>query len=57
MVDIKGHARYLEDKVLSSNVAKVSLTFKETTVCQEFTSDALYEIDYQDLLTGDEKNA
>ena len=57
MVDIKGHFRYLEDKVLSSNVAKVSLTFKETTVYQEFTSDALYEIDYQDLLTGDEKNA
>ena len=53
MVDIKGHARYLEDKVLSSYVAKVSVTFKD----QEFTSDALYEIDYQDLLTGDEKNA
>ena len=56
MVDIKGHAKYLEDTVSSSNVAKVSLTYKETTVYQELTSDALYDIDYQELLTGDEKN-
>ena len=29
---------------------------KETTVYQELTSDALYDVDYQDLLTEDEKN-
>ena len=56
MVDIKGHAKYLEDTVSSSHVAKVSLTYKKTTVYQELTSDALYDIDYQDLLTEDEKN-
>ena len=55
MVDIKGHGKYLEDTVSSSNVAKVSLTYKKTTVYQELTSDALYDIDYLDLLTGDEK--
>ena len=55
MVDIKGHAKYFEDTVSSSNVAKVSLTYKETTVYQKLTSDALYDIGYQDLLT-DEKN-
>ena len=55
MVDIKGHANYLEDTVSSSNVAKVSLTYKETTVYQELTLDALYDIDYQDLLASDKQ--
>lgn len=41
MVDSKGHFKYLEDTVSSSSVAKVSLTYKETTVYQELTSDAL----------------
>ena len=56
MVDTKGHFKYLEDTVSSSSVAKVSLTYKETTVYQELTSDALYDIDYQDLLGRDEQN-
>ena len=55
MVDIKGHAKYLQDTVLSRNMAKVSLTFKETTIYRELTSDALYQIDFQDLLTREEK--
>ena len=41
LVDIKGHAKYLRDTTSSSNVAKVSLTYKETTIYQELTSDAL----------------
>ena len=55
LVDIKGHAKYLKDTASSSNVAKVSLTYKETTVYRELTSDALYSLDYGDLLTSDEK--
>ena len=55
LVDIKGHVKYLKDTASSSNVAKVSLTYKETTVYQELTSDALYDLDYKDLLTNDEK--
>ena len=55
LVDIKGHAKYLQDIASSSNVAKVSLTYKETTVYRELTSDALFNIDYKDLLTNDEK--
>ena len=55
LVDIKGHAKYLKDTNSSSNVAKVSLTYKETTVYQELTSDALHNLDYRDLLTNDEK--
>ena len=55
LVDIKGHAKYLQDTATSSNVAKVSLTYKETTVYRELTSDALFNIDYKDLLTNDEK--
>ena len=56
LVDIKGHAKYLQDAVLSRNMAKVSLTFKETTVYRELISDALNQIDFQDLLTKEEKN-
>ena len=56
LVDIKGHAKYLQDTVLSRNMAKVSLTFKETTVYRELISDALNQIDFQDLLTKEEKN-
>ena len=55
MINIKGHAKYFEDTVSSSNVAKVSLTYKETTVYQELTLDALYDIDYQDPLARDEQ--
>ena len=55
MINIKGHAKYFEDTVSSSNVAKVSLTYKETTVYQELTLDALYAMDYQDLLASDEQ--
>ena len=55
LVDIKGHGKYLKDKSSSSNVAKVSLTYKETTVYRELTSDALHNLDYRDLLTNDEK--
>ena len=55
LVDIKGHAKYLKDTTSSSNVAKVSLTYKETTVYRELTSDALHNLDYRDLLTSDEK--
>lgn len=54
MINIKGHAKYFEDTVSSSNVAKVSLTYKETTVYQELTLDALHDIDYQDPLESDE---
>ena len=55
LVDIKGHAKYLKDTTSSSNVAKVNLTYKEATVYRELTSDALYNPDYKDLLTNDEK--
>ena len=55
MVDCKGHAKYLQDTVLSRNMAKVSLTFKETTVYRELTADALYHIDFQDGLTREEE--
>ena len=55
LVDIKGHAKYLKDTTSSSNVAKVSLTYKETTVYRELTSDALHNLDYRDFLTNDEK--
>ena len=55
MINIKGHAKYFEDTVSSSNVAKVSLTYKETTVYQELTLDALHDIDYQDPLESDEQ--
>ena len=55
LVDIKGHAKYLKDTTSSHNVAKVSLTYKETTVYCELTSDALYNLDYRDILTSDEK--
>ena len=55
LIDIKGHAKYLKDTASSSNVAKVSLTYKETTVYRELTSDALYSLDYGDLLTNAEK--
>ena len=48
LVDIKGYAEYLKDTTSSSNVTKVSLTYKETTVYREITSD------YRDLLTNDE---
>ena len=51
MVDCKDHAKYLQDTVLSRNMAKVSLTFKETTVYRELTANALYHIDFQDVLT------
>ena len=50
MVDIKGYARYLPDTALSRNVARVSLTFKETTVYRELTEDALHHIDFEDVL-------
>ena len=53
IVDTKGHAKYLEDTVSSNDVAKVSLTYNETTVYRELTSDAIYDIDYKDLLTSD----
>ena len=45
LVDIKGHAKYLKDTSSSSSVAKVSLTYKETTVYRELTSDALHNLD------------
>ena len=54
LVDIKGYAEYLKDTTSSSNVTKVSFTYKETTVYREITSDALYNPDYRDLLTNDE---
>ena len=55
LVDIEGHAKYLKDTTSSSNVAKVSLTYKETTVYQELTSDALHNLDYGYLLTNSGK--
>ena len=51
LVDMQGHAEYLKDTVSSSNVAKVSLTYKEKTVYQELTPDALKKIDYKDEFT------
>ena len=55
LADIEGHAKYLKDTASSSNVAKVSLTYKETTVYQELTSDALHNLDYGYLLTNSGK--
>ena len=52
LVDIEGHAEYLKDTASSSNVAKVSLTYKETTIYQELTSDALHNFDYGYLLAN-----
>ena len=54
LVDIRGHANYFKDTTSSSSVAKVSLTYKETTVYQELTSDALYSLDYKNVLTNNE---
>ena len=47
LIDVKGHAEYLKDTASSSNVAKVSLTYKETTVYRELSSDALHNLDYK----------
>ena len=55
LVDMQGHAEYLKDTVSSSNVAKVSLTYKETKIYQELTSEALTNIEYRDLLTSNER--
>ena len=54
MIDIKGHAKYFSDTVSSSDMAKVSLTYRKTTIYQELTSHALYNPDYSDLLRDDE---
>ena len=56
LVDIKGHAKYLKDTSSSSSVAKVSLTYKETTVYRELTSDALHNLDYKNILTKSQIN-
>ena len=55
MVELKGHAKYLSDTSSSRKVAKVSLTFKETTVYRELTSDAIHNPYYKELLTDYEK--
>ena len=55
LVDVKGHAKYLKDTASSSNVVKVCLTCKETTVYQELTSDALRNLEYRDSLTNIEQ--
>ena len=47
LIDVKGHAEYLKDTASSSNVAKVSLTYEETTVYRELSSDALHNLDYK----------
>ena len=54
MVDIKGHAKYFSDTISSSDIAKVSLTYRKTTIYKELTSHALYNPDYSDLLRDDE---
>ena len=54
LAEIKGHAKYLNDTAASSNVAKVSLTYKETTVYRALTSDGFYNLDYRNLLTINE---
>ena len=50
-----GLAAYLKDTVSSSNVAKVNLTYKETTIYQELILEALTNIDYRDLLINIER--
>ena len=55
-MDIKGYAKYFKDTASSSRIAKVSLTYKETTVYRELTSDALYNLDYKNVLTKDKTN-
>ena len=55
LVDIKGHAKYFEDTDSSTNVVKVSLTYKETTVYKELTSEALKNLEYRDPLTNNEQ--
>ena len=50
LAEIKEHAKYLNDTAASSNVAKVSLTYKETTVYRALTSDGFYNLDYRNPL-------
>ena len=50
MVEPKGHAQYLIDTSSSRKVAKVSLTYKETTVHRELTSNAVHDIDFKEPL-------
>ena len=56
MVKLEGHAKYLSDTSSSRNVAKASLTYKETTVRRQLTSDALHNPDFNELLTDHGKN-
>ena len=46
MVDLKGHAKYLNDILSSRKKAKVSITYKETTVYRELNSYAIHNSDY-----------
>ena len=55
MVDLKGHAKYLNDTSSSRKVAKVSLTYKESTVYRELTSDAIHNSDYKEHMADYEE--
>ena len=55
MVDLKGHAKYLNDTSSSRKVAKVSLTYKESTVSRHLTSDAIHNSDYKEHMADYEK--
>lgn len=55
MVDLKGHAKYLDDTSSSRKVAKVSLTYKESTVYRELTSDAIHNSDYKEHMADYEE--
>ena len=54
MVDLKGHAKYLNDTSSSRKVAKATITYKETTVYRQLTSDAIHSSDYKEKFAEEE---
>lgn len=53
MVNLGGHAKYFKDAKQTDEEAQVNLTYRETTVYKELTSNAFKEIDYHNYLTDD----
>ena len=51
LVYLQGHANYFTDNKKTDDAAQVSLTYRETTVYKELTSEALKTIDYPEYLT------
>ena len=50
LVNIEGHAKYFTDTKETDDQAQLNLTYRETTVYRELTSEALKNMNYRDLL-------